>query len=517
MMPVLSRAQIQALDRLDDLNQARVPGLVLMENAGHSAAQAILMHWSRQAQCTLVMCGTGNNGGDGFVVARHLVCAGCQVRVVALGAPEKLTADAAQMMQAWLGCAGQVKWIADNTQLAHLHNELANCHLVVDALFGTGLSKPLSGVHLDAVKSVNNSNLPCCALDIPSGIDADSGAILGDAVRAQLTVTFACPKLGHFATVATDRVGELQTVSLGIPPDSWERVGGSARRVEGRDVAQWMPNRASTLHKGIAGRVAIIAGSAGTSGAALLAARGALRAGAGLVTHVGYRESIDTLESRVLEAMTRRLDHENLQQQLREALSAAHAVVLGPGLGVTAESRQLVRQALEQAAVTVVIDADALTLLAESPEWLVGLAAKRILTPHVGELARLLNTDVATIESNRFHALSQIVAQTNSTIVLKGPHTLIGAPNMLPLVVGSPCPALATGGSGDVLAGMIGALSVSLEPWCAAACAVYWHNWAARRWSRLHQCDRGLLAHELADALPDALAELSNHAVPVSD
>ncbi len=437
MTPVLSRAQIQALDRLM-ISQAKIPGLVLMENAGRGAAEVILSHWKKQAKRTLVICGTGNNGGDGFVVARQLAGAGCLVRIVALGAPEKLTGDAAQMAEAWTASGGWVRWIADSAQLVHLNIELSNCHLVVDALFGTGLYKPLLGVHLDAVELVNRSNVPCCALDVPSGLDADTGAVLGDAVRAQVTVTFAYPKLGHFSTAASERVGDLHTVSLGIPADCWERVGGSALGVECGDVAQWMPKRASTLHKGIAGRVAIIAGSPGTAGAALLAARGALRAGAGLVTHVGFREVIDALESRVLEAMTRRLDHQNMQQQLRDILATANAVVLGPGLGITSESQHVVKETLEQAAAPVVVDADALTLLATSPQWLDGSPGKRILTPHVGELARLLNTDVASIEADRFHALSQVVAQTNATVVLKGAYTLIGAKDRLPLVVGWP-------------------------------------------------------------------------------
>jgi len=494
------------------IDQAKIPSLVLMENAGRSATEVILKRWPERAKRSLVVCGTGNNGGDGFVVARHLASAGCQVRVVALGAPEKFTKDAAQMAAAFSGSGGQVQWVADSTQLRTVKDELSGSKLLVDALFGTGLSKPLTGLYMDVVELLNQSQIPCCALDIPSGLDADTGSVLGGVVRANVTVTFAHPKVGLFSTSGVECVGELSIGSLGIPADSWKQVGSTAQRVELQEVVQWLPRRKSTIHKGLAGRVAVVAGSPGTTGAALLAAEGALRAGAGLVTHVGYQSTIDAIESRVLEAMTKALDFTDVRQQLRDVLRTTQCVILGPGLGTFADSKVLVEETLKQAAVTVVVDADALTLLAASPEWLTVSPEKRILTPHVGELARLLKTDVTSVEADRFQALKAAVALTHAVVVLKGAYTLVGAPDMLPLVVGGPCPALATGGSGDVLAGIIGALSVSLAPWSAAACGVYLHNWAARRWTRVHGSDRGLLAHELADSIPDALAELSQAA-----
>ena len=499
------------------LEQANVPGLVLMENAGRGAAEAILKYWKGRADRVLVVCGVGNNGGDGFVVARQLVSVGRQAQVIAFGAADQLKGDAKHMADAWLGIGGAIQWVGESHELTHLQRALGTCQLVVDALFGTGLSKPLRGIHLEAVGLINESRLPCCALDIPSGLDTDSGAVLGDAIRAELTVTFAYPKLGQYSTAACERVGELQTLSLGIPANAWERVGSSARRASNFDVVEWLPKRSATTHKGLAGRVAIVAGGPGTFGAALLAAQGALRAGAGLVTHIGYRPTIEALQSRVVEAMTRCLEPPGAQQQLAELLSKANSIVLGPGLGTGAESGELVRTTLQHASHPVVVDADALTLVAAAPNWLSQSPCKPILTPHVGELARLLDTDIASVEADRFTALARTVEKTQAVVVLKGAHTIVGAPNMLPLVVGSPCPAMATGGVGDVLSGIIGALAATLEPWRAAACAVLWHNFAARRWSRLHAADRGLLAHELADSLPDALAELSQSAVSMSE
>jgi ADP-dependent NAD(P)H-hydrate dehydratase / NAD(P)H-hydrate epimerase len=508
MTPVLSRSQIQALDR-SLMEQARVPGLVLMENAGRSASAEILEYFGSRAERTLVVCGTGNNGGDGFVVARHLASHAKCVRVIGLGRAEQLKGDALRMFEAFLGLGGAVTWIDAERELPALEEALEPSALVVDAIFGTGLSKPLSGLQLEAVRLINASQRPCCALDIPSGLDAESGQILGDSIRADLTVTFAYPKLGQFSSSAVERLGTLVTASLGVPEDCWQRVGASAQWAAPSEFVEFLPQRSRAMHKGLSGRVAIVAGSPGTLGAALLSAAGALRAGAGLVTHVGYGSTIEAIQGRVLEAMTRRVSEADLRPQLAEIIAKMDSVVLGPGLGTGASSADLVRETLEHAECPVVVDADALTLVAKNLKWLQHYPAMRILTPHVGELARILDTDVPSIEANRFEALARAVSLTNAVVVLKGAYTLVGAPEQLPFVVGGPCPALATGGTGDVLAGIIGALAVALSPVKAALCGVAWHNWAASVWQRDHAMDRGLLAHELADMLPDALAELS--------
>jgi len=508
MTPVLSRSQIQALDR-SLIEQARVPGLVLMENAGRSASAEILEHFGDRADRTLVVCGTGNNGGDGFVVARHLISHAKHVRVIGLGRAEQLKGDALRMYEAFLGLGGAVTWLVEEHELGPLEAALERSALVVDAIFGTGLSKPLAGLQLEAVRLINASHLPCCALDIPSGLDAETGQILRDSIRADLTVTFAYRKTGQYSASAVERLGTLVTASLGVPEDCWQRVGASAYWAAPSDILEFLPPRSPTMHKGLSGRVAIVAGSPGTLGAALLSAAGALRAGAGLVTHVGYPSTIEAIQGRVLEAMTRRVSEADLHPQLAEILSKMDSVVLGPGVGVGASSADLVRETLECAECPVVVDADALTWVAKNPEWLQHCPGRRIITPHVGELARILDTDVPSIERNRFEALTRAVALTNAVVVLKGAYTLVGAPEQLPVVVGGPCPALATGGTGDVLAGIIGALAVTLSPVNAALCGVGWHNWAASVWQRDHAMDRGLLAHELADILPDALAELS--------
>ncbi len=508
MQPVLSRRQIQELDQ-QLIMKARVPGLVLMENAGRGASREILERWPERATSTLVVCGTGNNGGDGFVVARHLAAAGCRVRVVALGQAEKVSPDASAMMGAWLGTGGYVDWITDRASHAILLRALGESRCVVDALFGTGLKKRREGNHAEAVEAINQRGLPCCALDLPSGLDCDTGAVLGGVVRAAMTTTFGYPKPGLFAARATECVGELVTVSLGVPDDSWRRVGKTADRVEARDLSAWFPKRAPTLHKGEAGRIAIVAGNPGTTGAALLAARGALRAGAGLVTHVGFPATIDAIETRVLEAMTFRLLPESLERDAESLFGRFDVVVLGPGLGLSDESQRLVRTVLRTAKIPVVIDADAITLASRAPQWLADSRGPRILTPHTGEMARLLGSNSESVDADRFAAVDEVANRFRAVVLLKGPFTIVGAPNEVPAIVGGHNPVLSHGGTGEVLDGILGSLLVSAEPRQAALCAGAWHHKAAECWAREKRSDRGLLAHELADRLPQALAELA--------
>lgn len=507
MQPVLSRNQIQSLDRWL-IQEAKVPSLVLMENAGRGAAEVVMRRWPDAAKSTLVVCGTGNNGGDGFVVARHLAAAGAAVTACVLGQAERLSADAASMLAAWDGIGGHTEWISDEGRVALLEQAASRSSCVVDAIFGTGLSKAVSGVQALAVEVLNRTGKPCCSLDIPSGLDAETGHVLGTCVHADVTTTFGHAKLGLYSTAAAEMAGELVIVSLGVPGDSWSRVGSRAERFEPRDLAALLPARPGSLHKGRAGRVAIIAGSPGTTGAALLAARGALRAGAGLVTHVGTSSAMDAIESRVLEAMTCRLDSDYAGGSFAW-LSRFDSVVIGPGLGTGHATAQLVEAVLRNAVAPVVVDADALTIVASERSWLDNCPGPRLLTPHPGEMARLLDCGVNDVEADRFGAVTEATQRFNASVLLKGPYTIVGAPGVLPTIVGHPNPVLAAGGMGDVLAGIAGALVVHLDIRNAGIAAAEWHSRAAEQWRCSQGADRGLLAHELADTLPRVLADLS--------
>jgi ADP-dependent NAD(P)H-hydrate dehydratase / NAD(P)H-hydrate epimerase len=512
MKPILSREQIRELDRLA-IEECKVPSLVLMENAGRGAAEVIQAELLRRSESArskdvVIVCGAGNNGGDGFVVARRLRNAGFSVLVFLAASAFKLKGDALVNHDAWVGLGGGVSELSGQTALIEFERALVSASLVVDALFGTGLDREVKDEMRSLIEMVNAAPCPKVALDVPSGLDANTGAVLGACVSADLTVTFAHPKLGLLTTTGAEHAGRLRVVDIGVPDELHGRVGHSAELVESADVSATIPRRKSSAHKASVGRVVVIAGSPGKTGAALLVARGALRAGAGLVTVATSPEAADALDRRVLEEMTARLDLGRLEQSLERALEGAGAVAVGPGLGLDADARRIVDQVVLGWDGPKVVDADALTHFAGRAAELKKARGRLLLSPHPGEMARLLATTAAEVERDRFSAVERAVNLTGAVVLLKGPRTLIGAPEQLTRVNASGTPALATGGAGDVLTGICAALACSAELFTTATNAVHLHGLAAERWAERTGADRGLLAHEIADELPGVFAAL---------
>src|SRR5512133_3418309 len=509
MRGVLSREQAREFDLLA-VARTQMPSVLLMENAGRGAAEKLLALRNGNPGFVLVLAGPGNNGGDGFVLARRLLVLGHAVEVWLIGEQSKLIGDAKVMWEAYRGLGGAHCVLSDAVDLPRLKAAIGAANVIVDALFGTGLTRAIDGLYARVIEATYGCSAFVYALDIPSGLDTNRGRALGVAVRAHATVTFGAEKLGHFTTAGVDYGGQLEVVDIGVPADLHLQSGHSAERYEAQDLAPRLAHRRASSHKGRAGRVAIIAGHAGTSGAALLAARGALRAGAGLVTHVGLPKTIGGIEPRVLEAMTHCLDPLALEQSVAQALQGMDAAVLGPGLGLGAEERRIVAQVIEQAPMPVVVDADALTKLSEEPSLLKHARGPRILLPHPGELGRLLHITTAEVVDDPFGAVRRAVENLHAIVVLKSAYTLVGAPNQKKTaIVGSPCAAMGTGGSGDVLSGVIAALLVEHEPQLAALLGVHLHGRAGILWARALGADRGLVASEIADHLPQAFAELS--------
>jgi ADP-dependent NAD(P)H-hydrate dehydratase / NAD(P)H-hydrate epimerase len=506
MKSVLSREQSRQFDGVA-AERLGIPTLLLMENAGRGAADAILSEFAPRS--VVVVAGTGNNGGDGFVVARHLRLARVSVLVFVVGDVGRMTGDAAVMAGAWVGMGGAREVIARPEELSRLVDALGRADLVVDALFGTGLSRPIEGLVASAITAINASSRPVVALDVPSGLDTDTARIWGCAVRATTTVAFSHSKPVHFTATGADYGGTLEVRSIGVVDEAPLHVGEVAVRPESADLRGWLGPRPLTLHKGRAGRVMVLGGSVGTSGAALLAARGALRGGAGLVTHVGTRESILGIESRSVEAMTAVLDERRIVESLDEQLARADAIVFGPGLGFSRTARLIAHTVLSGCHAPLVVDADGITLLAEDPKVLASSGPPRVLLPHPGEMARLLDTTIEEVLLSPLGAVAAAVQRTFATVVLKGPYTVVGAPGRTPAIVGRPCPALSVGGSGDVLAGLVGALLVEHGPFEAAMLGVALHNEAGQLWQQRTGAARGLLAHEIADGLPEAFARLA--------
>ena len=486
-----------------------MPSNVLMENAGRGACDEILALFAGHLPPRLkvaVVCGTGNNGGDGYVVARRLMLLSARVQVLALAEGDRLRGDALANYQAFRQIGGRIQTFSADAQGAS--DALDGADLVVDALFGTGVDREVCGAPRQLIELMNRAHGRKIALDLPSGLDADSGRVHGLAVRADLTVTFAAHKLGLLTPAGLAQSGRVVVQDIGVPLESIDGVGESAWLVEGADVARAVPRRSANAHKASSGRVLVLAGSRGKTGAALLVARGALRAGAGLVTIASWPDALPALSQGALEAMTASLDPERPEKNLGPLLEAADVVAIGPGFGLDDAARSVVERVLLEYPGTVVADADALTHFSGRLAAL--RAAKRlVLTPHPGELGRLLGSDARAIEADRFGALTRAVDESSATVLLKGPHTLVGTPGEKPRIGPASTPALATGGAGDVLCGVISGLACVVDPFVAAWAGVWIHGRAAASWSADTGSDRGLLASEVADRIPRALAELS--------
>jgi NAD(P)H-hydrate epimerase len=506
MRPVLSAQQMRAFDKHASEVQL-IPSLTLMENAGRGAADSVQRSFAARgviAPCVVVVAGAGNNGGDGFVLARRLLGAGIEVETFLVQPADRLKGDALVNFKALRAVSADVAELKDD--LSALEAALSSADVVVDAVFGTGLDREVTGFAAQVLQAINRARCRKVALDLPSGLHADSGQVLGVAVKAHQTITFAHPKLGLCTPRGAALAGQVEVCDIGVPEDP-SATGLSAEMTEASDVTELLEPRQTTLHKSSAGRVLVVAGSPGKLGAALLSAHGAQRAGAGLVTIATSPAAADALDHRVLEAMTARIDVQAPAAALQKLLENCGAAVVGPGLGLDEAARRVVDAVVLGWDGVKVVDADAISHFAGR---LADLARAQgvVLTPHAGELGRLLGIGADAVEADRFGAVARAVEATSCVVLLKGRFSIIGAPGTPPVLNPTGGPVLATGGSGDVLAGIIAALCCSLPPREAAFVGAYLHGAAADRWAAARGTDRGMLAHELADELPAALGSL---------
>jgi NAD(P)H-hydrate epimerase len=478
-----------------------------MENAGAALVEALRRRcpdWKRVA----VVCGPGNNGGDGLVAARLLACAGVEVALFTLRQPEDYGSDPADNLARARALHLDPVWIFGAGGFTAFTRAVAASDGIVDALFGTGLKRPLEGRARRVVEALNRSGRPVVAADIPSGLSADGGAVPGAAVRARLTVAFGAPKPCHLLSPAGAFCGQILVADIGIPLRILEARATKFFLAEASDVATALPERPPDSNKGDFGRLAVIAGSRGKGGAAILAARGALRGGAGLVT-VFCPESIAPIVTASLpEAMTFPLPESGgaiAEAGLRDAvraLAAFDAAVVGPGLGTSPAAVAFLEGLLRKTRLPIVLDADGLNAFAGRP----GACARRrgplVLTPHPGEAGRLLGRSASRVQVDRLGSARELSRRSRAVAVLKGAHTLIADPAGVVVANPTGTPLLATAGSGDVLAGLIGSLLAGGLAARAAALAGVWLHGAAAEALEPELGDAGLLAHEIADALP---------------
>ncbi len=514
-MRILSAEAMREVDRaaIEDLG---IPSLVLMENAAIGVVEAMGRAFG-EAESAAVFCGPGNNGGDGLAVARHLAVRGWEVRIFLLTGGRGLPGDAAAQLGICRKAELPILEISSGDGLAAALEAAAECEVVVDALFGTGLTRPLEGLFAQVVDAINSLPAPCVAVDLPSGLSGSLMRPIGPHVEADLTVTFAAPKVAHVFPPAADAVGEMVVTDLGIPPRLVEEVeeeGGDLHLLMGEELAELLPEREPGTHKGDYGHALIAAGSPGKAGAAILAARAAVRAGAGLVTAAVPEPILQTVDLGSIESMTLGLPAgssgqiaEQAADVLLEAAEGKAVLALGPGLGGEPATAATIRRAVLECPLPLVLDADGVNAFAGRAGELAGRRAETVLTPHPGELGRLLGISTSQIQEDRIAAARGAAEETGAIVVLKGHLTLVASGTAV-FVNPTGNPGMATGGTGDVLTGLIaGLLAQGLDALDATLVAVYLHGLAGDlAASRLGEAP--LAAGDLIEILPAAFAAL---------
>jgi NAD(P)H-hydrate epimerase len=508
-MRVLTAEAMQAVDRFA-IEELGIPSLVLMENAAIGVTDAIGERFP-EARSIAVFCGPGNNGGDGLAIARQLDGRGYAVAILLAAGSRGLQGDAAAQLRVCERIGLEVVTIEGAAAIDSAVRSAAACDLIVDALFGTGLSRPLEGRYAELVARIEEVDRPLVAVDIPSGLSGSRADLFGPHLTAELTVTFAAPKIPHFLSPAASAVGEVVVADLGIPAEVVDRADGDLRLLLGEELGLLLEPRDLDGHKGTYGHALIFGGSEGKSGAALLATRAAIRAGAGLVTTAVPRDLLPVLEASSLESMTVALPVEEsgglsaaALDTLLEAASGKQAVAVGPGLGAAPATGEVVRRAVAEIESPVVLDADGLNAFSGRIDDLAERSAPTILTPHPMELARLLGVSKERVQADRAGAARQAAERSGAVVALKGHRTLVADIDGIGInTTGNP--GMATGGAGDVLTGLIaGLLAQGRSPVEAAELGVFSHGLAGDLALELSG-EISLAAGDLLAQIPEAL------------
>lgn len=505
-MRLVTAAEMRELDR-KAIEEYGIPGVVLMENAGrHVVEMAAKVLGKVKDKTAVIIAGKGNNGGDGFVVARHLKNMGAEVKVYLLAGVGEIKGDARINLDIWLKMGGTVSNpLEEGMDL--LTKDLARADVIIDALYGTGFKGAIRPNVIPVVEAVNSAPAPVIAVDIPSGLEADTGKVSGSCIRASHTVTFALPKIGLVTGYGPEFTGRLHVVDISIPQDILR--GGQTELITERKVKKIMPRRPAAAHKGDFGRVLVVGGSVGMSGAVCLAALACARSGAGLVT-AAVPEGIHTVaEIKLTEVMTRPLPQTRggfLSAEaagiIKELLEGMNVLALGPGLGTDGETVALVAKILKSVKIPCVIDADGINAIARSGFRLREMQGSAIITPHPGEMARLMGCSVAEVQADRLGNARRVAGETGAVVVLKGAGTVVVSPGGKAYINSTGNPGMASGGTGDVLTGIIaGFLAQGLSPEDAAVAGVYLHGLAGDQVAG-ERGAAGILAGDMVEALP---------------
>jgi ADP-dependent NAD(P)H-hydrate dehydratase / NAD(P)H-hydrate epimerase len=530
-MKALTAAEMNQVDRLTT-ERFEVSGEQLMETAGKGVAEVFLEKHAHTTSCqpglVVVLCGKGNNGGDGFVVARHLKEKVAKVRVLLFAEPDELGGDAAKNYQRWREL-GDVTLVQTEQGWQKALAEVSRAEVIIDALLGTGIRGGASGLIAQAIEGVNRISRDATAprpawvvaVDTPSGLPSDGDAAAGPVVKAHYTVTFTAPKVGQLTSAQAGCCGQLVVRSIGSPAELIEQLGKGTLRWAGPDEFVDLPLiRAAESHKGTFGHVLVLAGSVGKTGAAAMAGYSGLRAGAGLVTIATPETALPLIAAAHEEYMTEPMPATSAgtfaisalrSGRLAEVLKGMTVVAVGPGIGQHPETQEFIRTVVNETDLPIVLDADGLNAFADKGDLFEHKKTKSlVVTPHPGEMARLLGSTIAGVQKDRVKSASDAAKRWNAVVVLKGFHTIIAAPNGQVFVNTTGNPALAKGGSGDVLTGLLAGLIAQFKTADlvrTVALGVYLHGLSADLLADRVDAS-GVLAGEVAHAIPMARRQL---------
>jgi NAD(P)H-hydrate epimerase len=510
-MKIVTTQQIKNIDRRA-IRAFGIPGMVLMENAAAAVMTAMEKFFDGlQGVRVGIICGKGNNGGDGLALARRLRISGVPVRIALLSSFGELKGEAKANLSILRKMDLEIVQNASSRSLADI---VGWSDVLVDALLGVGLSSPLKGAYAQAVAMINSSGRPVVAIDMPTGIDADTGGVMGTAIKADLTVTMAFLKRGHVLYPGAEYAGTVRVADLGIPAEVAEKENISVSLLDRDSIQGVICRRLSDAHKGDFGHLMVVAGSPGKAGAAIMAARGALRAGAGLVSVATPNNIVPIIQSQVVEAMAVP-SAESIEGTLgigssEELLKAAvkmSAAAIGPGLSTHHETAQVVRNLIQRLTIPAVIDADGLNALVGFLDILKRANASMILTPHPGEMGRLLGISSSEVQKDRIEIAASFARKHRVTVVLKGAATVVATPQGWVFVNSTGNPGMASGGTGDVLTGMIGSFLAQGYSASQAAClGVYLHGRAGDLAAE-EKGEASMIAGDLIEKLPQAIKE----------
>jgi hydroxyethylthiazole kinase-like uncharacterized protein yjeF len=514
-MKVSTAGEMKSIDRRA-IQGMGIPGLDLMERAGRAVArvtQEILGNVT--GRTVRVLCGRGNNGGDGFVAARLLKERGADARVVLLAESDKLTGDAAVNHRRALDVGVPIQTVLDAAELRAVSDGISSAEVVIDGILGTGISGEVRGLFRDAIEAINRNATSVVAVDAPSGLDGDTGRILGICVQATATVTFGLPKRGHFLMPGRACVGRLAVADIGIPDVAVEEEGIQVETFNRELAPSLLPERADDAHKWTCGHTVLVAGSTGMTGAAALASEAALRVGTGLTTLCCPMSLNPILEVKLTETMTKPMPETDegsfsgyAERAILDMVKSASAVVLGPGISQVPETSSLVRSLVPKIEKPMVIDADGLNAYAGGKEFKHAPGVLPILTPHLGELSRIVAAEKEDVAGNRVEAVRRYAKELDVVLLLKGFPTLVANPKGEVSINLSGSNALATAGSGDVLTGAIGGLlAQGLDSYDAARLGACLHGVAGDLASD-ELGFRSVIAGDVLDFLPQAIMDL---------